>query len=87
MTPPYRVLPVADADLDDQAADLARTASLETALRFYDAARTTFERIARDPGLGERRESPNPRLANLFHATPPRKSPNPEIPRRLAMIV
>jgi len=52
MTLPYRVLPAADADLDDQAAYLARNASLETALWFYDAARTTFERIARSPGLG-----------------------------------
>ena len=34
----YRVLPAADADLDDQAAYLAREASIETAFRFYDAA-------------------------------------------------
>lgn len=65
MTPLFRVLPAAEADLDDQAAYLARNASLETALRFYDSARTTFEQIARSPGLGERRESTNPRLANL----------------------
>lgn len=65
MTLPYRVLPAADADLDDQAAYLARNASLETALRFYAAAQATFEQIARSPGLGERRESTNPRLANL----------------------
>jgi len=64
-TPLYRVLPAADADLDELAAHLAQNASLETALRFYDAARRTFEQIARAPGLGERRESANPRLANL----------------------
>ena len=38
MTARYRVLPAADRDLDDQAAYLASQASLETALRFYDAA-------------------------------------------------
>lgn len=65
MTAGYRVLPVADRDLDDQAAYLAHEASLETALRFYDAAGVTFERIARMPGIGERRESDNPSLAGL----------------------
>jgi toxin ParE1/3/4 len=40
-------------------------ASLETALRFDDAAAAAFEKLARMPGLGERRESPNPRLAGL----------------------
>jgi toxin ParE1/3/4 len=44
---------------------LAREASLETALRFYDAARSTFEKIAQMPALGERRDSANPRLAGL----------------------
>jgi len=61
----YRVSPAADADLDDQAAYLAREAGLALALRFYDAASATFEAIARLPGLGERRESPDPRLAGL----------------------
>ncbi len=65
MTPRYRVLPTADSDLDDQAEYLAREASLETAQRFYDAARTTFEKIARMSGIGEPRESANPRLAGL----------------------
>jgi plasmid stabilization system protein ParE len=32
---------------------------------FYDAAASTFEAIARMPGLGERRASPNPRLAEV----------------------
>ena len=53
---PYRVSPAADADLDDQAAYLTRESGMETALRFYDAAATTFEAIARMPGIGERRE-------------------------------
>ena len=38
---------------------------LETALRFYDAAAATFVKLARMPGMGERRESPDPRLAQL----------------------
>ena len=46
MIRPYRVLPAADRDLDYQAACLAAEASLETALRFYDAASTTFGKIA-----------------------------------------
>lgn len=65
MTARYRLLPAADRDLDDQAAYLADQASLETALRFYDAARATFERVAQTPGLGEPRESGNARLVGL----------------------
>ena len=63
MTPRYDILPSADRDLDDQAGYLMQEAGLETALRFYDAAPATFEKLARMPSLGERRESPNPRLA------------------------
>jgi toxin ParE1/3/4 len=65
MTPRYDILPAADQDLDDQAGYLAQHASLETALRFYDAAAATFEKVARMPGLGQQRESTNPRLAGL----------------------
>jgi toxin ParE1/3/4 len=65
MTSSYRILPAADTDLDDQAAYLAREASLDVALRFYDAAATAFEAIARMPGLGERRPTTNPRLEGL----------------------
>jgi toxin ParE1/3/4 len=65
MTPRLTVLPAADQDLDDQAGYLAREASLETALRFYDAAATTFTNLARMPNMGERRESSNPRLEGL----------------------
>jgi toxin ParE1/3/4 len=65
MTPPHRVRPAADRDLDGQADYLATQASLETALRFYDAAGATFEQIARMPGIGERWQSPDPRLAEL----------------------
>jgi toxin ParE1/3/4 len=65
MTAHYRVLPAADADLDDQAAYLAREAGLDIALRFYDAAATSFEQIARMPGIGGRRPTANPRLEGL----------------------
>ena len=65
MTRKYRVLPAADTDLDGQADYLAREASLETALRFYDAAHSTFEKMAQTPAIGERRDSANPRLAGL----------------------
>ncbi len=65
MTARYRVLPAADRDLDDQAAYLAAHASLDTALRLYDAAGSTFSRLADRPGLGERWPSTNPRLADL----------------------
>ena len=54
MTPRSHVLLAADRNLDDQAAYLAQEASLETALRFYDASGTTFGKLAGMPGLGGR---------------------------------
>ncbi len=65
MTPPIRVLPAADRDIDGQAGYLLREASLETALRFYDASAATFQNLARMPGIGEERESANNRLVGL----------------------
>ena len=65
MTRLYHILPVADRDLDDQAAFLAAEASLETALRFYDAASSTFGKIASMPSIGEQWLSTNPRLTGL----------------------
>lgn len=65
MTPRYSLLQAADQDLDDQADYLVQEASLDIALRFYDAARTTFEHLARMPTLGERRVSANPRLSGM----------------------
>ena len=65
MTPRVSVLPAADRDIDGQAEYLMREASLETALRFYDATAATFDKLARMPGMGERRESSNPHLAGL----------------------
>jgi toxin ParE1/3/4 len=65
MTARYRVLPAADGDLDDQAGYLAEHASLETALRFYDAAAASFATLARMPAMGERWPSVAPRLAGV----------------------
>ncbi len=61
----YRISPAADADLDHQADYLSREVSLETALKFYAAASSTFTAITRNPGLGERRISSRPRLQGL----------------------
>jgi toxin ParE1/3/4 len=65
MTPRVRVLPAADRDIDGQAAYLLHEASLETALRFYDATAATFEKLAPMPGMGQRRETSNLLLAGL----------------------
>jgi plasmid stabilization system protein ParE len=65
MTPNYRVLPAADRDLDHQADYLARQGSLDIALRFYDATRTTFDKIAERPDIGQKGDSANPRLYSL----------------------
>jgi toxin ParE1/3/4 len=61
----YSVLPAADRDLDDYAGYLSTHASLETALRFYDAASSTFGKLADTPGIGERWPTTHPRLAGL----------------------
>lgn len=65
MTPHVRVLPAADRDIDGQADYLFREASLDVALRFYDAAAAPFQNLARMPSMGERRESSNPLLDGL----------------------
>jgi toxin ParE1/3/4 len=51
--------------LDEQAEYLAEHASLETALRFYDAANESFSFLARSPGVGVLRESANPAFAGV----------------------
>jgi plasmid stabilization system protein ParE len=61
----YHVLPASDRDLDEQATYLLAEASLDTALRFYDAASVTFGKIAGMPGIGEQWPSANLRLAGL----------------------
>jgi toxin ParE1/3/4 len=65
MTARFNILPAADRDLDNQADYLARESGIEAAYRFYDAAYLTFERMADMPGLGELRQSTNPRLTGL----------------------
>jgi toxin ParE1/3/4 len=65
MSAHYRILPAADRDLDDQAAYLTSEASLEAALRFYDAASSTFAKLADMAGIGERWPSTNPRLTDI----------------------
>ncbi len=59
-----RVAPAATADTDGQASYLARRAGPEIAIRFNAAAIDTFEAIARNPGLGERRAGP-PHLGDM----------------------
>jgi toxin ParE1/3/4 len=63
MTGRYRVLPSADRDLDDQAGYLAEHAGLQTALRFYANAASSFATIAGMPGIGEPWRSTDPCLA------------------------
>ena len=52
MTPRFVVLPAADRDIDEQAEYLSVQASLETALRFYDAIEETFSFLASHPAIG-----------------------------------
>lgn len=61
----YRVRPAAETDLENQAAYLAREAGIDLALRLCDSAARTFDLIAKNPGIGERHVSLNPRLAGL----------------------
>jgi toxin ParE1/3/4 len=46
------VLPAADQDLRTQTDYLAENAGVDVALRFYDAARETFEQLAEMPQMG-----------------------------------
>ena len=47
------VRPAAANDLDERAAYIARDSTVETALRFFEAADTTFWLLARRPGIGK----------------------------------
>ena len=55
----------AEQDIDAIAEYLAQRESIDLAIRFYDAAWTSFDRIADAPGKGRTRESPDPELAGL----------------------
>lgn len=51
--------------LENDIEHLARTASLELALRFQEAVANELDQLARFPGLGSPRPGRNPRLASL----------------------
>jgi plasmid stabilization system protein ParE len=58
------VRPLAQADLDEQAGHIARE-SVDTALRFLDAAEAAFDRIGSYPEIGRRRAFRHPDLADV----------------------
>jgi len=64
---PLRLIikPRATEDLGEQFDYYAEQASLETAIRFLDAAQASFEDLLRMPGSGVRRETENPALQGL----------------------
>jgi toxin ParE1/3/4 len=59
-----RILPAADADVDDAAEFIARD-SLARALRFYDAVDETYHQIREYPARWPRYELEHPRLVGL----------------------
>lgn len=63
--PRFVILPAADRDLDEQAEYLGEHASLEVALRFYDAAHESFSFLAQSPGVGTLHESANPTFVGV----------------------
>jgi toxin ParE1/3/4 len=63
--PRHVVKPKADRDLDDYADYLAEHASLDVALRFFDAVHSTFALIATQPNMGWRSRIKYPGLETL----------------------
>jgi toxin ParE1/3/4 len=61
----YLVKPKADRDLDDYADYLAIEASLDVALRFFDAAYSTFALLATQPNMGWHSRIKHPGLEAL----------------------
>ncbi len=59
-----RVQPAARADLRDIAAWLRQEADAQTAARVIQAARRTFDKLARMPGLGAPAEAKSAALSN-----------------------
>lgn len=59
------ILPEADSDLEEQATYLGHEASLDVALRFYDAVQVSFDLLARNPHIGVQRDSKRPELAGI----------------------
>lgn len=64
MTLKVRVSPASDRDIDGHIVFIARERP-EAAHRFIDALATTFDHIARMPGMGSRRDYRNPRLDGM----------------------
>jgi toxin ParE1/3/4 len=64
MTYRLRILPAADADVDEAALFIARD-NFDAAMRFYDAVDMTYRQIRAHPTRWPRYELPEPRLANL----------------------
>lgn len=58
------IRPKASQDLDDYFAYIAEH-NLESALRFFDSARSTIAQLARVPGMGSLYPVKNPRLQGL----------------------
>ena len=65
MTARYTIRPRADRDLDEHGDRLAREASLDVALRFFDAAHRTFTLLGTQPNMGWRSRVNYPGLEAL----------------------
>jgi toxin ParE1/3/4 len=61
---PYVLAPAADRDLDEQFLYIAQR-SREAALRFFQAAEASFEKLAAMPELGQRQSFGRTELAGL----------------------
>ena len=64
MTKQIILRPKASQDLEDHVAYIAEN-SLETALRLFDATRSTITQVAKMPGIGALYPVENPRLQGL----------------------
>ena len=71
MSARYLIKPKADRDLDNYADYLAKEASVEVALRFFDAAYSTFALLATQPNMGWRSRIAYPglELLRVFRVT------------------
>lgn len=59
------LLPQAELDIDEATIYLAREASVEIGLRFFDAAHKTFRALLDTPGMGKIKKVNNPKLASI----------------------
>ena len=59
------VLPAADADIDKAFYDYQEKSGLETAFRFVDAVRESFELLVQMPYIGSPREFRHSRVRNM----------------------